>query len=130
MDVYFVKSSDGVEFKVGCDCIAKTLRGFDATIPEDFRAEFAKVEYEKREARRVAKMEQVRRRAEKALAILDAHPTLFTTAPHPFEYHAKQGKTLRDYCEWVLKHGGSAGRAEICGTIEAATWAIPQTVPA
>lgn len=118
VDVFWVKSADGVAFKVGSDCIAKTLRGFDKTIPPDFRAEFLAMEREKREEKREAARARVAAAVEHARETLASVPALFTTQPHPYEYHAKQGKTLRDYYEWILAHGGDHGKRDVCKKVK------------
>lgn len=124
MDVYFVKSEDGVTFKVGCDCVWKVFREFDGTIPPDFRQEVARVEAEKRDERRRIRHDRVMARVARVRTALDAAPALFANQPHPYEYHAKQGKTLRDYYEWVLAHGGDNGRISTCQIIEKADAAL------
>lgn len=118
MDVFFVRSADGRKFKVGSDCIRKVFRDFDATIPADFREEFLRVEREKREVKRVAAHERLMARVARVSEILDAHPWLFTSKPHPNAYYASQGKTLRDYYEFMLKNGGATGRTDVCRAVE------------
>jgi hypothetical protein len=118
MDVYFVASANGVAFKVGSDCIRKVLRGFDKTIPPDFRAAFLEVEREKREVKRQAAHARIVAAVERARETLDAVPALFANQPHPYEYHAKQGKTLRDYYEWILAHGGDHGKQDVCRKVK------------
>ena len=118
MDVYMVRSADGIEFKVGSDCVGKVYRDFAADIPADFRAEFLKVEQAKRDAKRQVVHARVAARVERTATALEAEPRLFVDRPHPNEYWAKQGRTLRDYYEWMLKHAGDAGRTTVCKEIE------------
>lgn len=118
-DVFKVRSVDGVEFRVGCDCILKVFRGYDKTIPADFRAAVLEVERAKRENRRVRREGLLTARRDRAVVALATRPELFRDAPHPNEYHASKGLTLRDYYDWCLAH--RANLVHICQAVEHAT---------
>lgn len=85
MEVFSVRSSDGVKFKVGSDCIRKVYAAFDATIPADFRAAFLEAERAKRAVKREAAHARVVARVLRTRVALAEAPELFTDAPHPFE---------------------------------------------
>lgn len=118
MDVYLVESADGRRFRVGSDCVRRTWEEFDATIPADFRKVLAEAERVKREAKRQARHAALQARIAAAQQLLAASPALFIRDAHPYPYYAAQGKTARDYFEWMLKHGGDAGRTAACRAIE------------
>lgn len=119
MDVFHVQGSDGRKFKVGCDCVRRTYAEFNAEIPVDFRREFARIEREKREERRVAKYHAATARAHAAIAALEGHPAAFADRLHPNAYYASQGKTYRDYIVFMLHRGGTAGKTSAAREVEA-----------
>lgn len=104
MDVFKVRSSDGVEFKVGCDCIRKVSAEFDGDIPPDAREWIYQMESAKRHERRLKRDAQIKARKDRVRGALAAHPTLFVDRPHPTPFYAAQGRTLRDYYQWCLDH--------------------------
>ena len=116
-DCYRIKSSDGKTFVVGSDCVARTYKEVDMTVPSDVRNAIAKIAREKREARADARREklaaQLKPLRDEARKILAERPELFTGEPHP----AISGKTLRDYYEFLLQCAGDARRVAICKTI-------------
>lgn len=120
MDVYEVASADNVRFKVGSDCILRTMAAFSSDVPSDFRDAFQKVARAKREASRAAAHDRLMIRVNVASGLLEANPTLFSDRPHPSEYHNGLGRTLRDYFEWVLRHASDTGRLAACRAIEQA----------
>lgn len=119
-DCYAVKSSDGKEFVVGCDCVRRVSAEFDGTIPPDFRRAIAKLEREKRDEKRVEKEAKVAARVVVVREILSANPNLLKDEQHPSPWRATQGETLRDYAEWVLSNAGASGRDAICKMVEQA----------
>lgn len=106
MDVFRIRSTDGKEFKVGCDCVRRTYAQFDGTIPPEFRKAIAEMERQKREVKRQAKWEKAVAQRKETLAALQAQPALFADQPHPTPSMANAGKTLRDYYLYCLEHGG------------------------
>lgn len=113
-----IQSADGRTFVVGTDCVLKTSTETDTTLALDVRRAIAEQEAEKREAKREAAHQRLMARVESARQDLAAHPWLFANLPHPHAYHASQGKTLRDYYEWMLRHGGATGRESVCKAVE------------
>jgi hypothetical protein len=108
---FWCVSSDNRKFKVGCDCIYK----IEATTK--LRSDVEKAEL------RVKKANQQARDAERianAKAKLAANADLLANQPHPVDYLAKQGKTMRNYAEWLLANGGNAGRIRAAKMIDRA----------
>lgn len=126
VDVFLVMSSDGREFKVGSDCIRKVYSEFDGTVPPDFRLEIANLQREKRDERRVKEQIRIQKRVAAARDVLDAHPWLFGSKPHPNAYWAGQGKTLRDYLLFMLRCHSNQGREDACRIIEGANKDAPR----
>lgn len=121
MDVFMVRSADGREFKVGCDCIRKVYAEFDADIPVDARKAIARMQRQQREASRMAKFEKASVRRNATRETLAANPDWFVDQPHPFAggnaFFAE--KTLRDYYEYLLQSGGVGGWDRVAKIIEA-----------
>lgn len=108
---FWCVSSDNRKFKVGCDCIYK----IEATTK--LRSDVERAEL------RVKKANQQARDAERiaaAKAKLAADASLLASHPHPVDYLAQQGKTLRGYVEWLLVNAGNAGRIRAAKMIEKA----------
>lgn len=111
-DCYVIRSADGKQFDVGCDCVAKLANKNNATTSEAIR-DFDKVkrehEREKRAIRSEARREKLRlamiAAVSEARLILDARPALLTDKPHP----SFSGKTRRDYIVWCLANAYGHG---------------------
>jgi hypothetical protein len=110
--VFQVKSADGKSFGVGCDCIRKTTHKGVRLLSD--------AEREMRRFKRDQAAEKLRARVAASLATLAANPALFTDAPHPSPFFAKQGKTWRDYVLWSLESGSTSGRLAACKGVEQA----------
>jgi len=121
MDVFAVRSSDGREFKVGCDCIRRVYAEFDGDVPPDARKAIADMQREKREAKRARDMERARARAQAASELLAEHPDWFADRPHPYASAGGrfEGLKLRDYFDFCLNHGGTGGMNATARTVEA-----------
>lgn len=105
---FWVESADGHRFSVGCDCIRK-VESKGSKLLTDAERKFRREKREREHRAFMARIESVR-------AALDADPTLLTDRPHP----KIEGKTLRDYAEWLLRHAGDAGRIRACKMVEEA----------
>lgn len=100
---FWCKSADGKTFKVGCDCIAKVgdaglKRAVDKVKKEQLKA---------RQAARIA-----------SGAAMLADPELrekLEAQPHPYGF---TGKTLLDWCNWMLDNAGNAGKIRVAKVIE------------
>lgn len=105
---FWLKSSDGRNFKVGCDCIAKAgdtgvLRAYKSS-PE-YRRKMAEKRADK--ARSVTLQLQ---------ALMAEKANEWATQPHPAGFVDRQtGKPLTrlDYVRWMFDHCGAAGRASL-----------------
>jgi hypothetical protein len=115
-----LRDRNGKTFIVGTDCVQKRCIKVDSSLAVDVRRAHDAILLTQREAKRRIRMERENARIRAAREQLAADPFLFTAEPHPHEYFAKQGLTLRDYFEWVFKSGGITGRLAACRTIETA----------
>ena len=99
---FFIESSDGKKFHVGCDCVEKTgdkklikiVNGIVARNNAKLKAAKDKVKIDT--ARENIKLESIR--------------TSLSSKPHPFTWRAEQGDTLLNYVEYLLSNGGTSGR--------------------
>lgn len=100
--VCHILASDGRRFKVGSDCVAKT--GDNGLI----RAFKTSPEFRKHQR------ELARSKAERVNAEMDAilsDPQALTQFPHPQDFRAARGETLRDHAVWMFHNAGASGRA-------------------
>jgi hypothetical protein len=115
--VFWFKSADTKRFKVGSDCFYSAMseeadvanspeKKLQLTVKKAHRAMMKKLQDE-----------GLAVRVSRTKAQLIANPTLLADRPHPNEYSARAGKTLRDYVEWMLLHGGVVGRTKACRTV-------------
>lgn len=103
MNVFFVQSSDGKDFKVGCQCVDKTG---DAGLIKQYKTLPAYKEAKRKTAEQ--KDEKVK---EQMAVIINQHKTELKGKPHPNKYMAEsKGLTFFDYANWVLKYSGATGR--------------------
>jgi hypothetical protein len=101
---FWVTSSDGKEFKVGCDCIHKS--GDRGLIQQISSAE-RKLRDAKNKAAKARKEVRKNERIAAAKAKLDFVRGSLASKPHPNQYYADQGNTLLDYVLWCLdNHSG------------------------
>jgi hypothetical protein len=114
VDMYRIRSADGRESVVGCDCIKKV--GYKVESLPKLKADLKKAAKAKRA---VAKgKEEVR--IEAARDAFQSAPAMFTDKPHPTKFRAEQGASFRDYVEWMLIHAGHSGRFSMAKLIEKA----------
>lgn len=98
---FWVSSSDGKEFKVGCDCIHKS--GDRGLIQQISKAERA-LRDAKNKAAKERKAERLAVRVAAAKQKLPTVQGLLLSRPHPNQYFADQGKTLLDYVNWCFEN--------------------------
>lgn len=106
MNVFRIKSADGKEFKVGCDCVAKT---YDAC---------AKTELE-REARRLRdevnqhKREHVNRRKDERIAAAKAklEANRGALSERTITTRSRVRPAL-EYLDWMFKNSGRTGKSK------------------
>ena len=96
--VCIIKSADGREFRVGCDCVRKTTSKGVRVLSDVDRAKRA-IDKKNWEDRAQEAREETR-------ATLNSDSALLTSEPHPNEYMAGRGISLRDYVLWQLDRGG------------------------
>jgi len=115
MYVCRIVGTDGKEFKVGCDCVAKTG---DAGLMKV-------VDNEKRQHERKLRRELAARKADALGALLADEGNLakLSARPHPAQWAVAQGKTLLDWARWMVEHSGAAGKAK---TLKALRLALAQ----
>lgn len=104
MDTFHFEAPEtGEKFKVGSTCVGKMLkemktRSLSAAMVAIRRQRNAK-------ARERAAVRREARKAE-ATALIETVRDTASALPHPQEWRAKQGDTLTDWAEWMLKNGG------------------------
>lgn len=119
MDVYRIRSADGKEFEVGCDCVNKTD---DKGLVDTVKRAANKLKTARRHER-----EKVKIAAIKAAWTGDpATRAKVAEKPHPNSYWAGKGKTLADYVDWLLDRGGNAGKLSVPRLIARATAPAPE----
>jgi hypothetical protein len=107
MTVCRIRSADGRESKVGCDCIAKLERDDNAAahIAYGDDALIVAAKRVKRDMARAAKATRDEAKIDAARAVLDANRAVLANLPHP---HARPGETFADYLDWGFANAGTA----------------------
>jgi hypothetical protein len=110
-----IRSTDGKESVVGCDCINKVgdmgLKRMVETSPE-----YRKWEAEKKAAKTQATIEELK-------ALITTHEEAMQVKAHPMGFTDRTtGKplTYRDYVTWMYNHCGHAGRTSLVKAIKKA----------
>ena len=102
-DVYTFRASNGVKFKVGCDCAEKALGSTDdSSALASFQAAKRKVDSKKRKA-------LANRKDAAAREWLIANMTALESKPSPNERRAEIGETAADWAQWMMANAGKAG---------------------
>lgn len=105
-DVYKIRSADGKEFKVGCDCVLKTGEKGIVDLVKKASAEIATA---KRHTREKAKIDA-------AAKLIADNADALAAMPHPAKWAADNGQTALDYAEWMFANSGNAGKIK-CGQV-------------
>jgi len=116
---FWLKGSDGKLFFVGSDCVMKTG---DAGLIKVVQAEVKKHQRALRQKREAEKLAKVRDRI--------ADPVVraaLSKVPHPYSYHARDGKTALDYIEYCARYAGKTTMLALNGTID--RYLAPQRTP-
>jgi len=113
-DCFHVRSADGKEFVVGCDCINKVG---DAGLIKAYKTspEFRKLQAEKRKAKAVA----VRQAIDDLIA---SSAGKLAAIPHPSGFSDRktgQPLTALDWAQWMQRNCGAAGRARLIKQLKA-----------
>lgn len=106
---FYIKGQDSREFFVGSDCVMKTG---DVGLMRVVEAEVKKRQAELRHKRDAEKMAAIKDRL--------ADPTVIaelSAQPHPYDYYAKQGKTRKDYIDYVMRFGGKTAKLALAKTL-------------
>ena len=108
-DCYRIKSSDGKEFVVGCDCVAKLSRSNNSKsdpIIDAVRKEANKIKTARRHERENAKIESGK-------LMIEANAERIAGIPHPVKSRAERGETLLDQVRWYMQNAGNKGKLEM-----------------
>ncbi len=107
MMAFWFRSADGVNFKVGCDCMLKASKE-----SKDYPLQTLAVKLKRkhdcdiRHAREAAKLRELDQ-------FVSERAEWITTLPHPYKHHADQGRTMADYVAWMMRNAGTAGKLGI-----------------
>lgn len=107
---FWVRSSDGNEFKVGCDCIHKTG---DAGLIRQISVAERKLRDAKNAAAKERKQQKKTLRIAEAQRLLPTVRGRLASKSHPNTYYASQGKTMLDYVDWCMANGAGEKAASI-----------------
>jgi hypothetical protein len=102
-DVYTFKGSNGVKFKVGCDCAEKAFCGDEDRAPLNAMLAAKKKLASKRRAVLASKKDK------SAREWLTANIERLASIPSPNERRAEKGETAADWASWMLANAGKAG---------------------
>lgn len=89
-----IESADGQRFFVGSDCVQKTG---DAGLAAGLRKMKRDANRERNEAKRRALTPTLS-------ALVNENADLLVSLPHPNSYFARQGRTWKDYADWMVQH--------------------------
>jgi hypothetical protein len=110
VQMFNIRSADGKEFHVGCDCVRKTGDNNLIRI----------IEQDEKAARKATKLARENARIAAAVAKLPAVQGTLAAEPHPTEAAANRGRTLLDWVRWMLENAGQAGKLRVASVIERA----------
>lgn len=99
---FWCVSSDGKEFKVGCDCIHKS--GDRGLILQISKAE-RKLRDAKNAAAKARKNERKAERISNAMDLLNSVRGTLANQAHPSKHFADEGRTMLDYVNWCFANG-------------------------
>lgn len=115
-DCYQVKSADGKQFVVGCDCISKLAKQSNMTasqlardpVYQELKRAINKVKTTQRHAREAAKIAE-------GQAWATANEAALRAIPHP----SRGSETMWDTYEWYMGHAGNKGKLDILKFLKA-----------
>lgn len=114
MECYWIRSADGKESKVGCDCILKYGDSGLKKVAQGKRAE------KRREQARARTDEKRKTLPEMIRAILASPAGLeLKNEPHPHAWRAENGETLWDSYEWFSRNAGAKGLTQVMKELKA-----------
>ncbi len=106
---FYIKGQDSRVFYVGSDCVMKTG---DLGLMRVVELQVKKLQKELREKREAAKLAAIHDRL--------ADPTVIATLsgkPHPSNYYAGQGKTMKDYVDYLMRYASKSTRLKYVGAL-------------
>lgn len=98
-----IRSADGKQFVVGCDCVAKTNR--EAASTAEQRALVKKVDQIVKDRQRAARKAKEHAKLDEAREWLDAHRATLEAMPN----HNREGENLWQMVEWFRRNAGVSG---------------------
>jgi hypothetical protein len=104
--MFWLRAANGKKFYVGSDCIFKSGDAGMRRIVEPIVKEHEKKLREEREKDYILRFTNY----------LQAHPDYWQAAnpgPHPYSWHARNGKTMGDYKKFIYEHAGRTKRATV-----------------
>jgi hypothetical protein len=113
MQCYRIRSVDGREFKVGCECVRKVG---DAALVN--QVDKAKRAHERSKRERRAESVKVELAAKLGDGSVRA---ALANKPHPVTLMAAAGKSLLDWAEWMVQRAGAAGREKVLKAVSEAS---------
>lgn len=115
-DCFEIRSADGKDFIVGCDCVAKTCAKGERILTQ-----VQKLARDKRNAAAKARRDAAAERSAARVAELLADEALrakLAAKPSQHAWKAAQGGTALDDAEWLASRCGHVGRAKLIETLE------------
>lgn len=103
--VFHIMNANGGGFDVGSECVRRTHGSGSAIVRAADRAlrDFQYLRRKEREQERIGK----------AREILASRPDYGRNRPHPSAWHARNGRTRRDYIDWIMEFGGNRAKLAI-----------------
>lgn len=119
-ECWWIRSADGKDFYVGCDCVAKANKEHQ---PESYGELISKQKLDSdiRAMKTKLHKEANQKRVDAAMDLLMRTEKLWrhiNTLPHSKEWAAKQGKTRLDEINWLWRNSGLAGKTRVARVIE------------
>jgi hypothetical protein len=102
---FWIRSSDGKEFKVGCDCVRKTG---DAALTTEVERAAARLKLDLRHEKEAVRIASATQKLQDA-----SLQGILASLPHPYNYQASKGLTRLDWATWMMLHAGNAGKMEV-----------------
>lgn len=112
MMVCVIRDANGVEFKVGCDCVHRSGDKALAKPVSAIKAAHVKSVKASRDAAKADELVAILADEQKRAAL--------AAKPHPHAWRAEKGATLLDWAEWMRKHSGATGQAKLLKALRAA----------
>jgi hypothetical protein len=114
VDMFRIRSADGREFKVGCDCLMKVSAVATVGGNVKLTADMVKLRRQKAEAKKAREADRI---AAAVARLEEARPGLLAI-PHPQSYRAARGETMADHVDWMMANAGHTGRLAMARLVE------------